>query len=184
MKNLLIFIYFVFLGILLQEFRSLIWALYTLIWLALGSYVYKNNAHQRKIIFGISSIYPLIETIIKITLTKEIIKNSWVYLNTTEHFLWSLCFTALIFFLFLEQKYKIKNWVVYSFLIVGIANLAGVGNEIIEYFLREIWDLKEVTYYADTIKDLLVNLAGSMVGFLLCELIILRTSIKKQKNKI
>lgn len=111
--------------------------------------------------------YPLVESFIKLLINNNVIPYSWAFLNRVEHLLFSMCLTALLWYVLrLDQQVKMKN--AYKWLIiVGFVVIFGNINEFWEAFLRIQYINPDLTrqsvYYWDTIVDMVMNLIGASV---------------------
>ncbi|HLP90595.1 MAG TPA: hypothetical protein VK184_18685 [Nostocaceae cyanobacterium] len=114
-------------------------------------------------------VYPLLGSWIKWMIEKNIIPYSWFWLNRLEHFSWALAVVILLLPLFIDI-WKISNWWQNLILILGLVCLLGNINEFLEYFLRA--NSKTINYqllaiyYQDTIYDMIMNIIGGFVAFL------------------
>ena len=142
---------------------------------------YLNNLdpNQLKLWIFIFYGYPLIETIIKIFIYFNIIPYSYDALNIAEHAFWAFCMTIYLLPFF---KSKSNFGIIHAIALLGIVILIGNINEFVELAIRmavfrkttaEYWSLA----YFDTMRDLLMNIAGSSLG-----IAFLTRSRSKQKD--
>lgn len=115
-------------------------------------------------------IYPLIETLITWLIKKNIIPYSWHWLNRLEHFGTSVALVIILLPVFTGVWTSLKWWQTLAF-IIGLVCLVGNINEFFEYSLRACCkpysDVKYAVYYWDTIYDMVMNIAGGLVGFII-----------------
>ncbi len=170
-KILIIFIieYILLLG--LSYILSYQWMILVSLWFALSIYILvkkgKNLTSKEHKVFIITVItYPLVETIIKILIDKNILYG-WATLNRLEHFSWSVAFTILIYMFFKTQISKVESKSFRLLILISIVSLVGIGNEFVEFIIREIYHLQLYAYYPDTIKDMITNLVGSSLASVL-----------------
>lgn len=127
-----------------------------------------NKEHQ--LYLKTMFIYPLIETLITWTIKKDIVPYSWHVLNRLEHFGTSVALVIILLPVFTEVWASLKWWQSLVF-IIGLVCLIGNVNEFFEYSLRACCktysDIKYAVYYWDTIYDMVMNIAGGLVGFLI-----------------
>ncbi len=114
-------------------------------------------------------IYPLVETVIRIYIAKEIIAYSWRYFNTAEHFFWMMFLLVISYPLFYNVLQKLNG--LHRFLhLFGFLMIVGIFNELFEFVMR-IRNLvppeKLAYYYKDTIYDLSINIPGVIAGMIL-----------------
>jgi hypothetical protein len=115
-----------------------------------------------------ASLYPLLETCIKIMINENVIPYSWFWLNRLEHGLFSFCLTILVLPLFWKEHQSFSVWK-QGCMVVGIVIIIGNLNEFLEYLVRIVSGLttsdRFAVYYWDTIYDLMLNLMGSVIAF-------------------
>jgi glycopeptide antibiotics resistance protein len=110
--------------------------------------------------------YPLIETLIKFMIIRDVIPYSWFLLNRIEYTLWALCMTILIFGYFLKDIKQV-SLLKHMLLVCGAIIILGNINEYIEYSLRLSLVSKFSAYYPDTIYDLSLNMIGALTGYVM-----------------
>lgn len=111
--------------------------------------------------------YPLFEFSIKAIYYLNIIPNSYDTLNRVEHFSWAFSFGVIAYFL-LEKEFRNSQSRIFFFItFISIINFVGLANEIVEYFIRLSMGSSSAYVYQDTIKDLIMNIGGSLAAFLL-----------------
>lgn len=145
-------------------FASL-WFVQTLLWLALAGVIYyfyfKELSSKHKIFYlYIFSSYLIFESLLKMIIYYS--NSGFVLLNVFEHFLWSLYFSALIYYP-LFKSLKGKRLLFCILILISIVNLVGVLNELVEFVLRSVNGLEDLPYYQDSIRDLFTNIVGSFV---------------------
>ncbi|HEY9703034.1 MAG TPA: hypothetical protein V6C58_11335 [Allocoleopsis sp.] len=123
-------------------------------------------------VFYLSTIlaYPIMASLIKWMIAKNIIPNSWWWLNRFEHGIWALA--MVIFCLPLYTNFwRLLNWWQSLLFILGLVCLLGNLNEFAEFFTRmpppkiKINDKIFAIYYIDTIYDMMMNILGGFIGF-------------------
>jgi hypothetical protein len=154
---------------------SPLWFIMLFVWVSMTVFIkmkrynvelslYERNAFEYTIY-----LYPLIETILKFMIVKDIIPYSWFILNRIEHFSWAFVMGILILPL-LKNKLKTKDIVLQGLVFIGLVIIIGNINEFFEYFIR-IFIIKPddyyriSLYYSDTIIDLIVNVFGAIAGY-------------------
>jgi hypothetical protein len=122
----------------------------------------------RKIFLITAFAYPLVESGIKYIVSNDVIENSWVWLNRVEHFGFNIALCILVYPI-LSNWLKKLDFFGKALLYIGTLTIVGNLNEFMEFFLRLFWDLQEnfAHYYPDTMIDLIVNIVGTLCGFLL-----------------
>lgn len=115
-------------------------------------------------------VYPLIETAITWAIKKNIVPYSWHVLNRLEHFGTAVALVIIFLPVFVDIWISLKWWQSLVF-ILGLVCLVGNINEFFEYSLRACCkpysDIKYAAYYWDTIYDMVMNIAGGLVGFVI-----------------
>lgn len=133
----------------------------------------KLPTNEHKLYLATVFIFPIIETFITWMIHKNIIPNSWFWLNRLEHFGSSIGVTILLLPIYINIWRSLKTWQNLVF-ILSLICLIGNLNEFFEYYLRVccnlISDEKFIFYYEDTIYDMGVNLIGGLVGFSIVKL--------------
>jgi hypothetical protein len=152
------------------------WSVQSVLWFALAfiiSLQFKSSIQSRtRNAYFITAIsYLVLESIIKILLYYTIVPGSWVFFNSIEHLLWSFAFGLLIYYYLKPRLIRLDDPNLAFLLFVGIVNLTGIGNEFVEYFLREMRGLESIVYYPDTIRDMLMNVIGSTVSYLVLKFV-------------
>jgi len=113
-------------------------------------------------------LYPLGESLIKWMMIKDIIAFSWFLLNRLEHFSWAVAM-VIIFLPTYTDAWKRWEWWQALIYVIGLIGIIGNLNEFMEYFMRVrtgLLDYKNFgLYYWDTIYDMIMNMLGSFVGF-------------------
>jgi len=151
-----------------------IYSILTLFWFIIyfylklkGKYDILNRKEKRSWIFT-AYFYPLIEALLKIFIIKSIIPYSWNFINRTEHLIFSIVITLLLYPL-MKLTIKKLNSIESFIFIVGLVISIGIFNEFFEYVLRLHYHLTDSfhfsIYYWDTIYDMFMNLLGAIIGF-------------------
>jgi glycopeptide antibiotics resistance protein len=132
----------------------------------------KLSASEHQIYLTTALLYPLLESWIKWMIEKNIIPYSWFWLNRLEHFAWATA-TVILFLPVFKNIWKASNWWQTLIFILGLVSLLGNINEFLEYYLRakssNISYRIFTIYYQDTIYDMIMNIIGGLIGFLLLE---------------
>jgi len=122
-----------------------------------------------KLFLSVVLIYPLAETAVKWALSQNMIANSW-WLNRLEHTSWALA-TTILFLPTLINLWQQLSWWQNLVILVGLLCLIGNLNEFFEYWMRAkdgIVDYYKFSqFYPDTIYDMMVNILGAALGFVL-----------------
>lgn len=148
------------------------WTFMLVVWI--GLILFFNKKAQllpkaQKHLFQIVTFgYPLIASVIKFMIEKDVIPYSWFWLNRFEHFFWALSMT-IVFLPLAHQFSKVVNskWL----LIVQGCVAITLGNviEVIEFSLRRnLADTRLGLYYSDTMFDILMNFLGVFVAIVIC----------------
>ncbi len=167
------------------------WKLMILIWIAISIYV-KVGRYFNEIPFSLkklwlysSYLYPLLESVIRFFIAKEIIPYSWRYFNSAEHFIWMIFLLIIsypIFYKVLKEIHKGHEFV-YMF---GFLMIVGIANELFEFIFRMNLEKTHqylfAAYYKDTIYDLAINIPGAICGMILVKYFSKENS-KKQDEK-
>jgi hypothetical protein len=167
-KTNIAFIFANILTIILTINVSTQWIAMSILWFTLAIYINTFKAAlfirlEKNVFILITFIYPICETIIKISINENFIPYSWFWLNTLEHFIWAFFFTFMIYF---SVKNKLTNQSSLNLvlLLIAFTSLFGNLNEFLEYLLREYWNLSSIVYYPDTIRDMFMNLVGGTMA--------------------
>jgi len=97
---------------------------------------------------------------------KNVIPYSWFWLNRLEHFSWALA-VVILFLPLYRDVWNILNWWQNLIFVIGLICILGNLNEFLEYFLRmRSQNYRALAaYYWDTIYDMMINIVGGFVGF-------------------
>ncbi len=143
-----------------------------IVWIGLIVFFYKKALvlpNGLKKLFQIVTFgYPLVASIIKFMIEKDVIKYSWFWLNRFEHFFWAFSMTIILLPLAHQFSKTIdKKWLL---LVQGcIAITLGNLIEVIEFCLRSnLTDTKFGLYYSDTMFDILMNFLGVIIAIVIC----------------
>ena len=121
----------------------------------------------------IGYIYPAVGLFMRYLL--ETRYSTFYMLNRVEHSLFSLILTIILYIIFFETVKKLKLFEQAIF-VMGIVIIFGNSNEIFEFIIRPFitidYGLKQTLFYSDTILDLVMNLIGTMLGFIISKRII------------
>ncbi|MBD3329455.1 hypothetical protein GF357_03105 [Candidatus Dojkabacteria bacterium] len=146
--------------------------------LTIIAYNITKSKSLRKFIITISIIYPIIEMTIKFLIFRNIIPFSYWWLNSIEHSLFAI-FTTTLLSISLINSSLIKTSLLTALTSIGIFNVVGILNEILEFGIRLAQNLEKIGYYYDTLRDLIINLAMST----LTAIIIMLISSKLRSNE-
>lgn len=126
----------------------------------------KLSEEEQRIYLTTVLLYPLIESWIKWMIIKNIIPYSWFWLNRLEHFSWALA-VVILFLPLYRDVWNILNWWQNLIFVIGLICILGNLNEFLEYFLRsQSQNYRALAaYYWDTIYDMMINIVGGFVGF-------------------
>jgi len=104
---------------------------------------------------------------------KKVIPYSWFWLNRLEHFCWSLAVVIIFLPIFIDIWKTLTWWQNLTFAI-GLVCILGNLNEFFEYFLRSRSSVTNyrlfAAFYWDTIYDMMINMMGGFVGFVVLKL--------------
>ncbi|HLO87656.1 MAG TPA: hypothetical protein VK203_21990 [Nostocaceae cyanobacterium] len=129
----------------------------------------KLSESEHRIYLITALLYPLLESWIKWMIEKNIIPYSWFWLNRLEHFSWALA-TVILFLPIFRDIWKNLTWWQNLIFILGFISFLGNLNEFLEYYLRaqspNINYRMFTLYYQDTVYDMIMNIFGGIVGFL------------------
>lgn len=177
---LLITYYLVLIGCGVMLFP--LWGVLLSAWASITLFIVVNkltqslSTRQIKLFWIIAIGYPLVETFIKFLILQEAVDISYLVLNILEHSGFSFSLAILLFPLLKPWLTKLP-YLAQLLFVLGIVVILGNFNEFLEYFIRVIIPLKKNfdVYYADTIRDLIMNMIGAVLGFAT-----LRRSLSKQ----
>lgn len=129
------------------------------------------NPKERKLWLAIVFLYPIVETLIKVSIEANFIPYSWRPINIAEHILWSTSMYLIL--LPITKRFINKNGLFLGLAITfGFVIVIGNINEFVEAALRFWWNLNTesrlIAYYFDTIIDLIDNCIGSTISLLIC----------------
>lgn len=154
------------------------WVLMVCIWFGLF-FTFKMTqlesrllAKEHNLYLNTVLLYPLAETWIKWGMVKHnpYLSNFW--LNRLEHFCWSVAI-VIIFLPVFTGVYKSLKWWQSLVFVISFICLVGNLNEFFEYFVRMQLNLTKsqqfAFYYWDTIYDMIMNLIGASIGFLILQ---------------
>lgn len=113
-------------------------------------------------------IYPIAETSVQWLGINGLIPKDFTWVNRLEHMCWAIALTLLFAPLISQIWQRLNRWQNLLF-IVGFVCFLGNLNEFFEYIQRvqnsPINQAVFARYYVDTIYDMLMNLLGSLIGF-------------------
>lgn len=151
----------VFLLVLAYFAGGFLWLIPVICWLILSLFVPRENAKVQVLCLS----YPIVESGLKLLINNNVIPYSWELLNRVEHTMFSVCLTALMWFLLRFNTNNKLSLLYKGLIVVGIVVVIGNFNEFWEAFLRDVFvnpDIsKQAAYYWDTIIDMVMNLLGS-----------------------
>lgn len=133
----------------------------------------KLSSKEHRLYLTTAFVFPVIETWLTWMIQKDIVPNSWFWLNRLEHFFSAIGATIILLPIYVDIWHKLKWWQSLIF-VLGLICLIGNLNEFFEFFLRvcckPIDKKKFIVYYPDTMYDMGVNLIGAYIGFLIVKL--------------
>lgn len=129
----------------------------------------KLSNKERRIYLITVLLYPIVESWIKWMIEKNVIPYSWFWLNRLEHLCWAFA-VVIIFLPIFTDIWKTLNWWQNLILLIGFTCFIGNLNEFLEYLLRSRSSSINyrifAAYYWDTIYDMMMNIIGGFVGFI------------------
>jgi hypothetical protein len=133
----------------------------------------KLSAQEQNLYSITIFLYPLVETSLKWMIVNNAIHNSGFWLNRLEHFSGAIAVAIIFLPIYLDIWKNLKYWQNLIFVISFIC-LVGNLNEFLEYFIRLQSHLTDTerfaAYYWDTIYDMMMNVMGGFMGFVLLQL--------------
>ncbi len=133
----------------------------------------KLSAQEQNLYSITIFLYPLVETSLKWMIVNKVIHNSGFWLNRLEHFSGAIAVAIIFLPIYLDIWKNLKYWQNLIFVISFIC-LVGNLNEFLEYFIRLQSHLTDTerfaAYYWDTIYDMMMNVMGGFMGFVLLQL--------------
>lgn len=144
------------------------------------------NSTEFKVWQIIAFTYPLIETVIKMMIEFNVIPYSWRWLNNMEHISWSICM-YLILLPYTKRLFNIHKYYIALALIFAVVVAIGNFNELLQYIIRSYLGFSEnfsMTYYSDSMGDLINNLIGGLIASCISYLILSKDFINKKQNTI
>lgn len=170
--------FWIFYAIILILFSFTIfsnWVLMVSIWFGLfftfkiAKLESKLSKKERRIYLFTAWLYPLVETGIKWMMVKNVVLYSSSLLNRVEHLSWAVAVVIIFLPTYTDIWKSLKGWQNMIF-VIGLTNMIGNLNEFFEYLIRVAANLTENRYFAafygDTIYDMMMNMIGGLVGFL------------------
>lgn len=161
-----------------------LWGVQLLLWAGLFLFITRNKLETHldkrfeKLFYFVSIVYPAIEIVIKIIILYNLIPYSWMVLNRIEHGLFSFC----MFFILLPISYRFakRDLIIAGLLNFLAVNLIGNLNEVFEFGIRLFWNLEGrfAAYYSDTLIDMIMNMLGSGLAWVLIPL-----QVRKNRKK-
>jgi hypothetical protein len=111
-------------------------------------------------------LFPVWEFGLKFMITRDVIAYSWFWLNRLEHLGWMASLLLLL------TPACRRVWALPTpfplLFVLGLGTLIGNLNEFFEYALRLRWHTAGGSvWYSDTILDMLTNLPGALLAFLI-----------------
>jgi len=156
---------------------SYIWLIQLTLWLVLGCVIYafasRENAKYKNSILLLISSYLILESLLKILIGYT--NNTWLVINSLEHFIWSFAFASLLFYP-INNYLKGKSQISIIIILISLVCTIGIFNELIEYIPRSENLSLGFAYYSDTIRDLFLNFIGSAISAILISFLRLRVT--------
>jgi hypothetical protein len=126
---------------------------------------------ELKIYYWAMFLYPLLATAVQWMAKQGWLTQHWLVINRVEHAAWAAFMVILFSPLFSEFWQFLKPWQ-NLLCVVGFVCLLGNSVEFLEFYLRlapgwVILPERSGFYYTDTILDMMMNLVGGSVGFLI-----------------
>lgn len=126
---------------------------------------------ERNLYIAVAIFYPLTATWVKWLIVENIISGSF-WVNRLEHGVWAIA-TIIVLFPFLKTVKANLTQGQFLLFILGLICLLGNLNELFEYSqwvgFKSVNTQRLAHYYSDTIYDLMMNLSGGAIGFLILE---------------
>jgi hypothetical protein len=156
-------------AVVIGLFISTQWLVIGFVWTMASIYIFNkkwnklNEKYKALFVFTLIA-YPFIEAAFKISF--YFIQNSYQVTNRLEHFVTTFFVGLFLFFLLeFDSKRKLEG-AFESFTYIAIVNFVGLVNEIVEFIIRYIIIPRLTGLYEDTMKDLVMNLGGSILVYL------------------
>lgn len=128
------------------------------------------SAEERRSYLLAVLLYPAIETLVKLFQNEGIISSDFTLINRLEHCCWAVALPFFFLPVIADFWKKLLSWQNLVFLL-GFVCLLGNANEFLEYLLRIERSPMEPAlfsrYYSDTILDMVMNLLGGAIAFVL-----------------
>lgn len=147
------------------------WRIMTFVWFTASIIIFllrnKFNVLDSELLLWkfITIFYPITEMLIRLGLKYDYLPDN-IYLNSFSHILFSFGLYNLMFPIFSGLKASKFTLIVLCF---ALTNVLGNLNEIFQFYTRS--NHLNPWYYQDTIRDIMMNLVGSVIGsiiFLIC----------------
>lgn len=162
--------------ILIASFVNYFFVLILTFYFAMMLYLYnkpKITSKLKHLYFYIGYVYPAVAMFIRFIL------DAWypqaTLLNRFEHTLFSIVL-ALTLYLIFHNNLKKFNLLESAIFIIGLVVVFGNFNEFAEFIVRPYMSidfaLKQTLFYSDTIFDLMMNVLGGTLGFIIARKII------------
>ena len=154
------------------------WIIFLLVWLGISLFwsafdrVKLLSPLQNQLYMASLYFYPLLGSVIKFVILGLKSDSVYFWVNRFEHAIWALALTIILLpawaMIDLKAKSILGNFGLFI-VILGVICLFGNMVEFVEFGLRLNWQLnhKYALYYPDTIFDMISNIVGASVGFVL-----------------
>jgi hypothetical protein len=126
---------------------------------------------ERQIYHWIMVLYPLAETAVQWMAKQGWLTQNWMIINRVEHSVWAMFIVVLFSPIFSEFWKFLKPW---QNLLCVVGSVCLLGNliEFLEFYFRLspgwiILPERSGIFYTDTILDMMMNLLGGSIGFLI-----------------
>jgi hypothetical protein len=160
---------------------SPLWPVFLVIWLGISlfwSYTKQDQVlsiFEKTIYLFSLFLYPILGTIIKIYIYLDKFPNTYFWVNRFEHSLWAMALVVLLLpfwkrlWVGLSIKDSNMNTLTLFIIVVGVICLFGNMVEFVEYTMRFMGNMqwKYDKYYPDTMFDMMSNVVGATLGFLI-----------------
>jgi len=135
-----------------------------------GGFVRQLRPREYRLYVGVTLAFPVVEFALKWLMARDAWRDWWFWLNRIEHWAWMTGTVVLLYPAF-RPYFRTLPIGVSLVMVLGLACLVGNLNEFWEYARRVTLLNADRTccpaFYADTLQDMIVNVAGGLTGFLL-----------------
>lgn len=163
---------------------SPLWPVFLAIWLGISlfwSYTKQDqvlSVFENKIYLSSLFFYPVLGTLIKIYIYIDRFPSTYFWVNRVEHSLWAVALVVLLLPFWKRLWVGLKGLPRYTrndnildlfMIVVGVICLFGNMVEFVEYGFRVLggYQYKYAVYYPDTMYDMMSNVVGATLGFLI-----------------